>query len=176
MALAAGDCERLHDGLIAQPVNTASALAYVAVGAWLVGRGLWSGAPGRPGPGPGRRPVVVFGLVVAAAGVGSVDFHGPGSPAARLLHDGGLYAVVGLVAWHEVARRVRRAPLARERRAAYGAALAATAAGAACWWLGRTRSLWCDPDSLLQAHAAWHLLTAAALAAWARAVLEGDRR
>ena len=34
MALGAGDCERLHDGLIAQPVNTASALAYVAVGAW----------------------------------------------------------------------------------------------------------------------------------------------
>ncbi len=27
MALGAGDCERLHDGLVAQPVNTASALA-----------------------------------------------------------------------------------------------------------------------------------------------------
>jgi hypothetical protein len=182
MALAAGDCERLHDGLIAQPVNTASALAYVAVGAWLVGRGLWSGAPGRPGPGPGRRPVVVFGLVVAAAGVGSVDFHGPGSPAARLLHDGGLYAVVGLVAWHEVARRVTRARLARagvpwvgwtpRRRTAYRAALAAAAAGAACWWLGRTASPWCDPDSLLQGHAAWHLLGAAALAGWAVAALE----
>ena len=86
MALGAGDCERLHDGLIAQPVNTASALAYLAVGAWLAGRG-------RPG----------FGLAVAAAGVGSVDYHGPGSPAARLLHDGTLYAVVGFVAWNEVA-------------------------------------------------------------------------
>ena len=48
MALGAGDCERLGDGLIAQPVNTASALAYVAVGAWLAGRGL------RPGAGPAR--------------------------------------------------------------------------------------------------------------------------
>ena len=91
MDLGAGDCERLHDGLVAQPVNTASALAYVAVGAWLVGR---------------RR--TVFGLAVAAAGVGSVDYHGPGSPAARLLHDGGLYAVVGLLAWHELTRRAGR--------------------------------------------------------------------
>jgi hypothetical protein len=152
VALGAGDCERLHDGLIAQPVNTASALAYVAVGAWLVGRG-------RPG----------FGLVVAAAGVGSVDYHGPGSPAARLLHDAGLYAVVGFVAWQEVARRVRRDRLAPRRRSAYRLALAATAVGVVCWWAGRTQSPWCDPDSLLQAHAAWHLLGAFALACWAQA-------
>jgi hypothetical protein len=155
VALGAGDCERLHDGLIAQPVNTASALAYVAVGAWLIGR---------------RR--VGFGLAVAAAGVGSVDYHGSGSPAARLLHDGGLYAVVGLVAWHEVGRRLRRARLPADRRPAYRAALAAAAAGAACWWLGRTTSPWCDPDSLLQPHAAWHLLGAAALACWAEAALD----
>ncbi|HEY7605217.1 MAG TPA: hypothetical protein VID07_00410 [Actinomycetes bacterium] len=164
MALAAGDCERLHDGLIAQPVNTASALAYVAVGAWLLGR---------------RQPV--FGLAVAAAGIGSLDYHGPGSPAARLLHDGGLYAVAGYVAWTEVARRVGRARragtgvpwtgLAPDRRGAYLTALAATAAGAVCWWAGRTASPWCDPDSLLQPHAAWHLLTAAALAAWTLAAL-----
>jgi len=176
VALGAGDCERLHHGLIAQPVNTASALAYVAVGAWLVGRGLRSGRAGRPGPGP-----VVVGLAVAAAGVGSVDYHGPGSPAARLLHEGGLYAVVGLLAWHELTRRAGRfragtgtppAGWTPRRRAAYRAALATAAAGAACWWLGRTASPWCDPDSLLQAHAAWHLLGAAALACWAVATLE----
>ena len=45
-------------------------------------------------------------------------------------------------------------------------------AGAACWWAGRTASPWCDPDSLLQAHAAWHLLGAAALACWAAATLD----
>jgi hypothetical protein len=149
MALGAGDCERLHDGLIAQPVNTASALAYVAVGAWLIAR---------------RR--VGFGLVVAAAGVGSVDYHGPGSPAARLLHDGTLYLVVGFVAWWELARRGPR------RRAAYRAAWALAVAGAAGWWLGRSASPWCDPDSLLQGHAAWHLLGAAALACWALAALD----
>jgi hypothetical protein len=196
MALGAGDCERLHDGLIAQPVNTASALAYVAVGAWLAGRGLR--------PGPGRGPLLAFGLAVGLAGIGSADYHGTGSPAARLLHDGGLYAVAGFVAAAEVARwsgrghwaasppradpahpadpaqPVRRAHPARRvawtprRRAAYRAALAATAAGAACWWAGRTASPWCDPDSLLQPHAGWHVLTAAALAAWAWATLIPD--
>jgi hypothetical protein len=177
MPLGAGDCERLHDGLIAQPVNTASALAYVAVGAWLAGRGLRRSAQATPA----RGPAVAFGVAVAAAGIGSVDYHGLGSPAARLLHDGGLYAVVGFVAWTEATRRVGRArragngvpwiALVPGRRGAYLAALAATAAGAACWWAGRTASRWCNPDSLLQGHAAWHLLGAAALAAWARAVL-----
>jgi hypothetical protein len=170
VALGAGDCERLHDGLIAQPVNTASALAYVAVGAWLIGRGLRPGAAGRSSPGQPR--TVAFGVAVAAAGIGSVDYHGPGSPAARLLHDGGLYAVVGLVAWHEIARRVGRSRLTLSGRVAYRAALATTAAGAACWWAGRTASPWCDPDSLLQGHAAWHLLGATALACWALATLD----
>jgi hypothetical protein len=169
VALGAGDCERLHDGLVAQPVNTASALAYVAVGAWLIGRGL------RPGAGPGRPATIGFGLAVAAAGVGSVDYHGPGSPAARLLHDGGLYAVVGFVAVAEVARRGRRVRPPPGRRTAYRVALVAAATGAACWWVGRTASPLCDPESLLQGHAAWHLLTAVALGAWSLAVLAGDR-
>ncbi|HEV3498411.1 MAG TPA: hypothetical protein VHA34_18895, partial [Actinomycetes bacterium] len=58
------------------------------------------------------------------------------------------------------------------RRTAYRAALAATAAGAASWWAGRTQSPWCDPDSLLQGHAAWHLVGAFALACWAVAALD----
>ncbi|MDP9208001.1 MAG: hypothetical protein M3O65_05800, partial [Actinomycetota bacterium] len=79
MALGAGDCERLHDGLIAQPVNTASALALVAVGAWLAGRGLRAGArPGTEGSGEPWRGAsvgqVAFGVAVAAAGIGSVDY------------------------------------------------------------------------------------------------------
>jgi hypothetical protein len=166
VALGAGDCERLHDGLIAQPVNTGSALVYVAVGAWLAGRGLRAG--------PGRGPLLAFGLAVGLAGVGSVDYHGTGSPAAQLLHDGGLYAVAGFVAASEVIRRVRRVAWTPRRRAVYRAALAATAAGAACWWVGRTASPWCDPDRLLQPHAGWHALTGAALAAWAWATLVPD--
>jgi hypothetical protein len=169
MALGAGDCERLHQGLVAQPVNTASAVALFAVGVWLAGRG------GRTAAGPARRETVAFGVAVAAAGIGSVDYHGPGSPAARLLHDGGLYVVVGFVAWREVGRRVGRVRLSPRGRVAYRVALAAAAAGAACWWAGRTTSSWCDPDSLLQPHAAWHILSAAALGAWSLAVLDPSR-
>jgi hypothetical protein len=165
MPLGAGDCERLHDALIAQPVNTASALAYVAVGVWLAGRGLRRD----------HRGMAVFGLAVAACGVGSVDYHGPGSPAARLLHDGSLYLVAGVVGLHEVARRVGRAGLPPDGRVTYRIALASAAAGAACWWAGRTASPLCDPGSLLQPHAAWHLLGAGALAAWGLAVLEPER-
>jgi hypothetical protein len=209
--LGAGDCERLHGGLVAQPVNTASALAYLLAAAWLARQGLRrDGAP--------RREALAFGLAVAAAGVGSVDFHGPGSPAARWLHDAGLCAAVSFVAVHDLARlagaRRRAVPawaatagaggvllglapraggavagalgllvaagevaVARRRprgagvAATYRAGVAALAVGAACWWLGRTGGPLCDPDSPLQGHAAWHLLTAFALAAWARATL-----
>jgi hypothetical protein len=176
VALGAGDCERIGAGLVAQPVNTASALAYLAVGAWLAGRGA-----GRRQPG-----TMAFGVAVAAAGVGSVDYHGPGSPAARLLHDGSLYAVVGFVAVHELARRAGQLRRARagvpwvgwtpRRRRAWRAALVAAAAGVACWWAGRTGGPLCDPDSPLQGHAAWHLLSAAALALWAEAALDQAAR
>jgi hypothetical protein len=216
MTLGAGDCERLHDGLVAQPVNAASALAYVLAGAWLARR-AWRGG------GPARGEALAFGLAVAAAGVGSVDFHGTGSPAARWLHDAGLQAAVSFVAVHDLAllagagarvvpawtgaaggggallalapgagggltaglgllvagaevaagRRGLRAGWSPRRRGAYRAAVVAVAAGSACWLLGRTGGPWCDPDSPLQPHAAWHLLTAFALAAWGRASLGG---
>ncbi len=38
-------------------------------------------------------------------------------------------------------------------------------AAAVAWWLGRSASFLCEPDSLLQPHALWHLLGAGALAA-----------
>jgi hypothetical protein len=223
--LGAGDCERLRDGLVAQPVNTASALAYLLAAAWLARQGARREAAA-------RRETLAFGLAVAAAGVGSVDFHGPGSPAARWLHDAGLAAAVSFVAVHDLARlagarrlavpawaatagagglllavapaaggalagalgllvaagevalwrrgdrgaRVAAATSRGDRgadAAAYRAGVAALAVGAACWWLGRTGGPLCDPDSPLQGHAAWHLLTAFALAAWGRAVLLG---
>jgi hypothetical protein len=206
VALGAGDCERLRDGLVAQPVNTASALAYLLAAAWIARQG----ADREAAP---RREALAFGLAVAAAGVGSVDFHGPGSPAARFMHDAGLCAAVSFVAVHDLAllagaRRLAvpawaatagagglllgllpraggavagalgllvaagEVVLARRRPrgsgGAYRAGVAALAAGAACWWLGRTGGPLCDPDSPLQGHAAWHLLTASALAAWAQ--------
>jgi hypothetical protein len=205
--LGAGDCERLREGLVAQPVNTASALAYLLAAAWIARQG--AGHQAAP-----RREALAFGLAVAAAGVGSVDFHGPWTPAARFMHDASLCAAVSFVAVHDLARLAGARRLAvpawaatagasglllgllpragaalagalgllaaagevavarrRPRSAAYRAGVAALAVGAACWWLGRTGGPLCDPDSPLQGHAAWHLLTASALAAWAQATL-----
>ena len=45
--------------------------------------------------------------------------------------------------------------------------VAALAAGVSAYLLGRTGGRLCRPDSLLQPHALWHLLTATAMAAWA---------
>ena len=209
MPLGAGDCERLHDGLVAQPVNTASALAYLLAAAWLARSARRHRDPA----------ALALGCAAAWAGVGSGDFHGPGSPAARWLHDAGLAAAVSFVAVHdlagpagarrrvvpawaavagaggvllalapgaggalagalgvavaagEVAARRRRAGWSPRQRTAWRAGVAALAVGAACWWLGRTGGPLCDPDSPLQPHAAWHLLTAFALAAWGTAAL-----
>jgi hypothetical protein len=44
--------------------------------------------------------------------------------------------------------------------------LAALAVGVTVYLLGRTGGPLCRPDSLLQPHALWHLLTAVAMAAW----------
>ena len=43
------------------------------------------------------------------------------------------------------------------------------ATGGLFWLLGRTGGPWCRPASLLQAHSAWHLLAAIALALWLHA-------
>lgn len=140
------DCERLHDGLVAQPVNTLSSLAYVAAGGWLLSRAR------------GGRDVA-FGAAVVGVGLGSVAFHGPGGAVARGLHDGTivLVALTGAVA---VLPRVRlRLPARRSLTLAVGA----LGAGVVFHVLGRTASTVCRSDSLFQWHALWHLSTAAAL-------------
>ncbi len=55
-------------------------------------------------------------------------------------------------------------PEARRGTAMRAALVALLVAGAA-WWLGKSGSPICDPDSLLQPHALWHLLGAGSLAA-----------
>jgi hypothetical protein len=69
--LGAGDCELIRvDGLLAQPVNALSALAFVAVGVWLVVR---------------RRSLL--GVLTVAVGIGSFLFHGPQPAGAKWIHD-----------------------------------------------------------------------------------------
>lgn len=91
LGLGASDCEALHHGLLAQPVNAWSSLAYILVGLGLVTR--W------PGSEPEDRPTVLCtAAIVASVGVGSLLYHGPDLPGSRWLHDLSVAGALGLVA------------------------------------------------------------------------------
>jgi hypothetical protein len=141
LALGASDCEALRDGWLGQPVNGLSSLAYVLAGVYVVRR------DGPPVP----------ALALGAVGVGSVLYHGPMPPGAELVHDGSLVALAAAILVALWRRSLRWPP-----------ALAVTAAGVAVAVnvLTRTGAPLCRPASLLQGHAAWHVLTAIALASW----------
>jgi hypothetical protein len=141
LALGASDCEALRDGWLGQPVNTLSSLAYLVAGAYVLRRG---------GP---RMPA----LGLTAVGVGSVLYHGPMIPGAGLAHDGSIVALAATV------------PLALRRRSLGLPPAAAVVAGGTAIVvnvLTRTGAPLCRPESLLQGHAAWHMLTALAIALW----------
>lgn len=142
LALGASDCEALHAGLLGQPANSLSSLAYVAGGAYVLRRG------GLAGP----------ALALGAVGIGSVLYHGPMPPGAEALHDGTIVALLAgaaAVAWRR--RSLPRPP---------AVAVVALAAGVVVNLLTRTGAPLCSPGSLAQGHAGWHVLTAVAAAAW----------
>lgn len=154
LALGGSDCEALHDGLLGQPVNGLSSLAYVAAGAYVLRRG------GPPVP----------ALALALVGVGSVLYHGPMPPGAELVHDASLAAVPVAAlgaAWRR--RTFPRPPVL---------ALAALAVGGIVNALSRTGAPLCRPDGLLQGHGVWHVLTAVGaglwLARWTKPVPHAD--
>ncbi|OBG20713.1 hypothetical protein A5765_22685 [Mycolicibacterium celeriflavum] len=147
------DCERIADGVLAQPVLALTSLAYVAAGVavlrWaLRGRGVLA---------------AVAGGTLVAVGFGSIAYHGPQPEWAGLVHDWPIVAAaavytVGLV------RGVRG-----KRRSAWFTAAGILALGVAAYVAGRSGSPLCRPDSLWQYHGAWHILsgTAGGVAAWA---------
>lgn len=134
------DCELLRDGWPAQPVNSASALAFVLAAAWLWRRGRRTAA-----------------LLAATAGVGSAWFHAAPSGAASWAHDIGLYGLVAVAAievWHSLT--IRRPPVL---------AAALFGVGLLVWFFSRTGGVLCNPDSMLQGHALWHGVAALAVVA-----------
>lgn len=143
LALGASDCEALRDGWLGQPVNGVSSLAYVIAGAYVLRQG--------------ELLARTLAAALAAVGVGSILYHGPMSPGAELVHDGSIVALAGavLVAWAN--HGFRRPPVVT--LVAFGMAIAINA-------LSRTGAPLCQPSSLLQGHAAWHVLTAIAVASW----------
>lgn len=149
---ATADGERLHPGLIAQPVNTITSAAYL-----LAACRLWPEAVGSV---RGR----ALRLAMAANGVGSMGFHGPGDKLSHRIHDLALWSMIGVMATDIGVTAVRRP------RQLIGLAgpIAVLAAGAAVNAMTRTGGRWCRPDSVLQGHGIWHLASAAGLAAAGR--------
>jgi hypothetical protein len=136
------DCERIHEGLLAEPANALSSLAYVAAG-------VWTWRHDRP-----------RGAALVAVGLGSVAYHARGGAAARWLHDVTIVVVAAAVA--ASAPQILRGARARPRFAA--GAVVAFAVALPLQLFGRTGGPWCDPDAAIQAHAGWHVMTATALA------------
>jgi hypothetical protein len=85
------DCETIQEGLIAQPVNAFSSGAYILAGIWLISRAARMRSHE-------TATQMVFGVALASVGVGSIAFHGPTPPGARLLHDLTIASVFALIA------------------------------------------------------------------------------
>ena len=157
--VAASDCERIGAGLVAQPANTLSSLAYCIVGGWI-----WKRSAAAPDPRPWR----LLGATSVFVGLGSAAYHGPGGPVSHLAHDAGIVLLLPAAAL-AVATEARPA----RRRFSLAAALG-LGAGIAVHGLSRTGGPLCRPDSLVQGHAVWHVLGAAALMGLAAAYLADE--
>jgi hypothetical protein len=178
---ASGDCELIRNGFWGQPVNAVSSLAFVAVGlalartrpviGWLacgvgVGSFLFHGPmpPWAQWAHDTTLAILVVGLIFERRLV-------------LLLAAGGLVALV-IAVLPTVAEPLTIALaviavfiLSKNRqlvtaRAAAAAAILGVSGTIAV--LSRTGGPLCRPNSLLQAHALWHLGAAAALLVWAR--------
>lgn len=204
LELGESDCEDIGAGLINQPANAWSSAAYVVFGLWLVVRSLRNRSPETP-------VEIAYGAALASIGIGSVAFHGPVPPGARLMHDLTIAAAVTVIAarsvgsfrewtpWRVlatsaiivtivgavmavapdvgnmltgavgVAAVVSEVVLYRTGRRRFSSRVAkilATTIGlligaAVINVLGRTGGPLCDPESVFQGHAVWHVLTAA---------------
>lgn len=91
VALGENDCETLTRATLGQPVNAWSSLAFSVVGLAVVAW-AWSSF------GRERHFRIVYGLALAATGVGSFLYHGPQGAGSGFLHDVSfLVAVVVLI-------------------------------------------------------------------------------
>ncbi len=89
------DCEAVHSGLLAQPVNTLSSLAFLVVGGALVVYGLRRPAGQRWLP-------AVYGAAIAANFAGGVLFHGPAWPGSAWIHDVAIIAPLLFIVLYDV--------------------------------------------------------------------------
>lgn len=146
-ALGGTDCEHIGTGWLAQPANAVSSLAYVAVGGWLLRRAARRRLH--------RGLLVGIGTAMAVVGLASAAYHGPQPAWAGPAHD---WAIAWL-AVSTIGLTIEGVTRPGSRWAAGACWVAALAAYA----VGRTGSRLCQPESLWQPHATWHVLSALGL-------------
>jgi hypothetical protein len=157
--LGSTDCERIRPGLIAQPVNTITSVAFVAAA------GVTALRSRRRGTSFGVQEITYSGLL-ALVGVGSVAFHGPQPPGAKVLHDAPIAGLLALALATPLVRRARGRTSLPGWSPRRGAVLAGVgAAAAAAYAAGRTSAPTCCPDCVVQFHGLWHVLAAVGFAA-----------
>lgn len=88
--LGAADCERIRSGHIGQPANALSAAWLTVSGGWI----WWRHRHHAHG--------ALVGAVVAATGVGSVAYHGPGGRLSGWAHDATIAAMLGVIGLEDV--------------------------------------------------------------------------
>jgi len=93
------DCESIGTGLLAQPINTVSSLAYTVIGVLIFG---WAFSV----PGKERSYRLVFGVLLALTGIGSVLFHGPQVGVSQFTHDATFLVALWFLAAVNVADRM----------------------------------------------------------------------
>jgi hypothetical protein len=158
--LGASDCETIGAGVLGQPAATLSSLAYLVAGAWLARH--WRTLPGLQ-----RSTGMVYAGLLMLCGVGSVVYHGPGGVLAGPLHDVPIVLLLGAVVAVPAGRWLRERRVVRPGTTRDLALLAVLLLGSGAAYLaGRTGGPLCDPTSIVQGHALWHVGTAAALALW----------
>jgi hypothetical protein len=190
LAAAVSDCEPVGGGWPDQPINTWSSLAFVAAGVALIvtandraerlvgmaslltgaGSVMFHGAQGSFAEWLHDWSIAVLLLALLASAIPAMGRVAVAASAAALgllfaLADGTTEPVsIAVAAGVGVMVLGRRS----EMRPRWLAAAVITAiAGVASTSLGRTGGPLCDPESLWQPHAAWHVLAAAALVLYA---------
>lgn len=79
-AIGQSDCEEIQEGVLGQPINAVTSLAFSVVGIVII-------AAATRVEGQERAVRIVFGFVMIATGLGSFLFHGPQPAASQFLHD-----------------------------------------------------------------------------------------
>jgi hypothetical protein len=189
---AAADCEVIGAGFLGQPVNALTTVAFVVAGLFVLSRNpdrRWIGfgliATGigsflfhGPMP-PGNEwahDVTLTWLLVLVAGWGTRWEAFTRLPA--LIAIGVIVALVPVIADPLAVVLTVVALLSilrRDRSAATMAPLLLLAAVAVFGRLGATGGPLCDPESLFQPHAVWHLGSAVAVAWWALTAVDAPQ-